>query len=195
MRNLEHKVRCTEVDLADVTSRALRLGAVANGTLWQRDTYFHAPLGRLKLREIGHMDQQTLSAGLVDEAVLIGYVRADSHQSRFSSYQLVPVKSPESLREALGQVLGIRGVVEKTRVLLLYKHTRIHLDTVVGLGTFVELETVEPEMNSNDTLLHDEHARVSSALGLERFAAVPASYIDLLETATGAGSKGKHHGG
>jgi adenylate cyclase class 2 len=40
----------------------------------------------------------------------------------------------------LAQTLGVRVVVEKARRLLLWRGVRIHLDRVVNLGDFVEIE-------------------------------------------------------
>ncbi len=52
MRNLELKVRCSNgVTLDALAQRALAGGAVYVRTMGQRDTYFVAPRGRLKLRE------------------------------------------------------------------------------------------------------------------------------------------------
>ena len=99
--------------------------------LVQRDTYFHAVQGRLKLRE---------APGEVAE--LISYARADRTEARVSSYRVVPVMDPEALAHALADALGVRAVVEKERRLLLYENVRIHLDRVAGLGDFVELEAV-----------------------------------------------------
>ena len=36
--------------------------------------------------------------------------------------------------------MGIKGEVKKHRYLVLYEQTRIHIDTVEGLGNFMELE-------------------------------------------------------
>lgn len=40
----------------------------------------------------------------------------------------------------LGQALGVLGVVRKQRLLFLCGQTRVHLDSVEGLGDFLELE-------------------------------------------------------
>jgi len=42
----------------------------------------------------------------------------------------------------LRNALGVRVVVEKARRLLLWRNVRIHLDRVIGLGDFVEVEAV-----------------------------------------------------
>jgi len=41
---------------------------------------------------------------------------------------------------ALGQALGIKGVVRKRRMVYMIGQTRVHLDQVEGLGEFMELE-------------------------------------------------------
>ncbi len=89
--------------------------------------------GRLKLRE--------QSPGTAE---LIAYARADRPGARVSSYRVVPAFDPVALGEALADALGVRAVVEKCRRLLLWRGVRIHLDDVVGLGTWVELEAVMP---------------------------------------------------
>ena len=36
--------------------------------------------------------------------------------------------------------MGVKGEVKKHRYLVMYEQTRIHIDTVEGLGNFMELE-------------------------------------------------------
>ena len=47
-----------------------------------------------------------------------------------------------SLLPLLGAAVGERGEVRKTRLLYLVGQTRVHLDTVEGLGDFLELEVI-----------------------------------------------------
>ena len=99
--------------------------------LRQRDTFFRCPHGRLKLREI--------AAG---QAELIAYERADVAAAKQSDYDIARVADPAALAVVLGRALGTGPVVEKTRLLFHVGQTRVHLDAVVGLGDFLELEVV-----------------------------------------------------
>ena len=137
--------------------------------LVQRDTYFHAVQGRLKLRE---------EPGTMAE--LISYARADRTEARISSYRVVPVTDPDGLVHALADALGVRAVVEKERRLLLYENVRIHLDRVAGLGDFVELEAVVtgPGGPAAEQGKVDELRR---ALDITDDRLVARGYADLLE--------------
>jgi homotetrameric cytidine deaminase len=130
------------------------LGAEDRGVLRQRDTYFRAREGRLKLRE------EEPGA-----AVLIQYDRPDAAEARESRYRLVPVADPVVAREALDAALGTLVVVDKQRHLLLWEGVRIHLDRVDGLGSFVELEGVAPA-DSDLSAEREKVARLSAALGI-----------------------------
>ena len=55
---------------------------------------------------------------------------------------IAPVGSPEKLASLLAVAFGAWQTVVKTRMLFQVGQTRIHLDTVAGLGSFVELEVV-----------------------------------------------------
>lgn len=192
MQNLELKVRCRDgEELASLIERAQAGGAIYARTLAQRDTYFAAPRGRLKLRE---WDQPVPpGAGFAEGedteraprgATLIAYARPDDAGSRVSDYLLTPTDDPRGLRAALDRALGTRVVVEKMRVLYLWGQTRIHFDRVTGLGEFVELETLLDRAPGAEAALAEHHA-VIAALGLDRLATIAGSYSDLLLTAGG----------
>jgi homotetrameric cytidine deaminase len=147
-RNVELKGR--DPDPAATLAAALAAGAEDRGVLHQRDTYFGAREGRLKLREQD------------GRAELISYVRADRALARESAYTLVAVPDGDALRSALDAALGMVAEVVKTRRLLLWRDVRIHLDDVEGLGTWVELEAVA----GPDSDLAAEHAKVAELRGL-----------------------------
>lgn len=164
-RNIEIKARCN--DLTAIRAKAQSLGARDAGILRQRDTFFTAPHARLKLREFGD-----------GRAELISYVRPDVPMARGSDYVIAPVDRPADLRAVLEHSLGIVCVVTKDRQLLLLHSTRIHLDEVEGLGSFVELETVMEGQSEDDA--HSELRSIADALGIEEGALIAVPYVELL---------------
>lgn len=178
MRNLELKVHCpTPQALQQLIQHATQIGAIYKHTLHQRDTYFVVPHGRLKLRQ-WHDD--TGNAG----AELISYERPDEAGSRMSDYSVTPIEDPVSSLAQLTEQWGVKVVVEKERVLYLYGSTRIHFDTVLALGDFVELETVLPEGATADEEMRavQEHRAVIELLGLAALPVVAGSYSDMRGT-------------
>ena len=180
--NVELKLRLghrPDCHLAAVRSRAQSLATDVLGQQLQTDTYFHAPLGRLKLREIDGR-----------AAELIAYRRADHHDSRSSSYLRVPVADPALLKSALSAALGLRVVVVKRRHILLYHNVRLHFYQVEHLGEFLEFEAVlppappadrTPSPPTDDTQSgHRQIAWLVEQLHLADCPRIPTSYSDLL---------------
>jgi adenylate cyclase, class 2 len=170
-RNLELKAVDAEPECT--LAAVLEVGAEDHGTLHQLDTYFHAVQGRLKLREAPPA-----------MAELISYRRADRGGPKVSNYRIVQVLDPAALTEALDDVLGVRTVVEKSRRLFVWRGVRIHLDTVAGLGRFVELEAVSDAPGG----LYAEEAKIAdlrTALGITDERLVARGYADLLERMPG----------
>jgi homotetrameric cytidine deaminase len=169
-RNVELKAH--DPDPEKTLAAALAHGAADQGVLQQKDTYFAAREGRLKLREERAGDG-------APAATLIAYARADEAAARTSAYHLVDVPDPAALTAALDASIGTVVVVEKFRRLLLWEGVRIHLDAVEGLGTWVELEAVA-EAESD---LADEHRKVAelrAVLGIQDDRVVARGYAALL---------------
>ncbi len=173
-RNLELKVRCDEAALEHVRGRAKALGAGAFSHMIQTDTYFNVNAGRLKLREIAPARGKT-------RLELIAYRRPDESGSRWSDYQLValPAETATAVKQALAISCGISVVIEKRRSAGIWRSTRIHLDTVKGLGCFVELETVA-RPGDLDEAVHEEHEQAILNLGLRGMPVISGSYSDLV---------------
>ncbi len=165
MQNFEIKV-CVK-DLEVIRRNCQKLGAEFQWDRRQCDTYFRVPEGRLKLREE------------TDRATLIAYQRPDTEGSRCCQYELFPVTDTRGLKRALAISPGIRVIVSKHRELWLFGHTRIHLDRVNDLGTFVELETVIDTQTLAEA--EHEHQKVFDALRLRDGGTIAESYCDLIE--------------
>jgi len=165
--NVEVKVRCR--DLNPVRAKAATLATSPPQDIEQRDTFFVVPSGRLKVREFRDGSGE-----------LIAYQRHNQLGPRESVYTRAASADARALVVALSRVLPVRGVVVKRRELFLVGRTRIHLDQVDGLGSFVELEVVlgdDPSVGGGVR----EAQELLATLDLERSALVAEAYIDLLE--------------
>ena len=165
-RNVELKARDPEPERT--LAAALAHGAADEGVLEQRDTYFAAREGRLKLREERGRPAQ-----------LIAYARADEAAARTSAYHLVDVPDPAVAAAALEAALGVTVVVAKRRRLLLWEGVRIHLDEVDGLGSWVELEAVAAP-GSDLRAEHETVARLRNVLGIADAHVVARGYAAML---------------
>lgn len=83
--------------------------------------------------------------------MLVQYNRPDVSGPKLSEFDILDVVEPKKLDLMLTNSLGILGEVKKSRYLFLLEQTRIHLDKVEGLGTFLEFEVcLRPEQTIED---------------------------------------------
>ncbi len=163
-KNLEVKARILDIDRAIQIIEAIP--AAYKGELHQVDTYFNVLHGRLKLREILH-----------EHTELIYYSRHERERERVSNFEIYPCNDAPHLKKLLSQALGIKAVVSKVRKLFMYKTTRIHVDKVKNLGTFLELETpfvLEAKIAKKQTRF------LVQKFGIKRENFILKSYLDLI---------------
>ena len=168
MRNIEIKIKL-ESD-RKVKSILKEMGAKFEGEFIERDTFYHCPNGRLKLREI---DGKAFK--------LIFYDRPNVAGSKMSEYWTVTLDDSQAMamKMMLGDALGKQILVIKKRKLWLYENTRIHIDRVDGLSSvFLELETAVDEIGRKAA--REEHARIIDLLGISFYIPLSASYADML---------------
>lgn len=74
---------------------------------------------------------------------------------------------------------GRVGDVKKTRYLFLYGQTRIHVDDVEGLGTYMELEVC---LNDDESLEHGTEVAhsIMKELEISKESLVTGAYMDAL---------------
>lgn len=170
-RNVEIKARLAGPDeLATALARGRPLADRPPERFAQHDSFYRAAHGRLKLRRFAD-----------GSAELIHYHRDDGPDARLSDYVRVPVPATAAaaLHEALTRAQGSAGEVLKQRTLLLVGQTRVHLDEVVGLGCFIELEVVlrDEQTLAEGTSIADT---LLARLGLAAAPRIATAYVDLL---------------
>ena len=165
-RNIEIKAR-----IDNPTAVRERAAAVANEgptEIAQEDTFFNCSAGRLKLRAFSNSHGE-----------LIFYRRPDQHGPKESHYIRTSTAEPEMLRQTLAQAYGEIGRVRKQRTLFIAGRTRIHLDEVENLGSFLELEVVLREGEPAEAGVR-EAEDLMSRLGIRASQLIDRAYIDLL---------------
>jgi adenylate cyclase len=166
-RNIEIKAHIDSI--AALEPRVAALARHGPELIEQDDTFFHCPHGRLKLR--------TFADG---RGELIAYDRPDELAPKPSSYSIVPVADPATLRATLARALGEAGRVKKQRLLFLVGRTRMHLDHVDGLGEYLELEVVLRDGEAAASGV-DEAYSLLMQLGVQPASLIAGAYIDLLD--------------
>jgi adenylate cyclase, class 2 len=166
--NVEIKARSTRLD--EIRQRLLAREADCQGTDTQLDTYFHCANGRLKLRQ-GNIERS-----------LIFYQRPDLAGPKASQVHLYhPEGRVEDLYEALVAAYGIWREVRKSREIYFIDNVKFHLDTVVGLGTFVEIEAIDLSGDLGEAYLREQCEGYLALFEIPAQDLLEQSYSDLLE--------------
>jgi predicted adenylyl cyclase CyaB len=165
-RNVEIKASIQSIE--DLLERVVKLTESPPENIEQDDTFFYCDNGRLKLRE--------LSDGTGE---LIFYNRSKAEGPKTCVYEIVPIEAVDLMRRALSKAYGQSGRVKKHRTMYMVGRTRVHLDQVEGLGTFMELEVV---LNEGESEVVGEHEarELMAALGIENSTLIDRPYVDLL---------------
>ncbi len=164
-RNVEIKARLDDADR--LHARMRELADTGPEEIFQDDTFFAVPEGRLKLRVFAD-----------DSGELIFYRRPDAAGPKESFYLIASAESPNALRAVLAQAYGTVGRVRKVRTLFLIGRTRVHLDRVEELGDFLELEVVLREEEAFSTG-EAEARHLLGLLGIRDDQLVEGAYLDL----------------
>ncbi|KAK3914604.1 Putative adenylate cyclase MJ0240 [Frankliniella fusca] len=146
--------------------KAKHLGDGAAKTFRQVDTFYEVPNGRLKLREQEGQDPQ-----------LVFYDRPDKDGPKLSDYECCYLPANTNLKSVLSRAIPVKGVLKKSRTLIMIGQTRVHIDRVEGLGDFMELEV---QLSDNETVQDGDNIAKSlmEKLGVAEENLVRGAYMD-----------------
>ena len=168
-KNVEIKARIPSLEFPKLKERVSGLADGESVVLNQVDSFFVSKKGRLKLREFSD-----------GKAELLYYERQDVTGPKTSFYTRIEIDSAVEMKALLISTNGLQGVVAKRRELFFVGRTRIHLDEVETLGTFLELEVVldESETSTAGMAIADE---LMARLQIIPEQLISNSYFDLLD--------------
>ncbi|XP_043471719.1 uncharacterized protein LOC122504602 [Leptopilina heterotoma] len=171
MRNIEIKAKVGNPE--EFLVKVKEISDSKETVIPQRDVFFNLPKdkpGRLKLRN--YQD---------GTGELIFYDRPDIKGPKLSSFEKTFLTSDacKGIEGILTTAYGTLGIVEKTRLLYMVGQTRIHVDQVKGLGSFMELEVV---LADDESIEHGEKISndLMDKLGITKDCLISGAYMDLL---------------
>ncbi len=165
--NIEIKARTEFPDRIEAILR--ERNADYRGEDRQRDTYYQMPDGRLKLRQ-GNIENSLI---LYDRLEVEGLKRSEV------VLQTLP-DSGDALRQILDRALGRRVVVDKKRKIFFLDNVKFHIDSVEGLGAFVEIEACDHSGTHSESELSGQCAYYQDLFGITADALIAKSYSDMI---------------
>jgi predicted adenylyl cyclase CyaB len=165
-KNFEIKVKLQNLNKTRNLVRLLCTGKnVIKEKQIQEDIYYNVGKGRLKLRIIKGKTGN-----------LIHYFRNNESGKRVSNYTISETNTPKELNSILTSLYGVLINVKKVREITIIDNTRIHIDKVIGLGNYLEIEVIfDSIMKARRTM-----ADLIKRLDLDEKKFIKVSYSDLL---------------
>jgi adenylate cyclase class 2 len=164
--NVQIKAICS--DPSFVRDYLVAHGASFKGIDEQTDTYFNVNDGRLKLRE-GNIENN-----------LIFYNRINQVGPKSSHFHLVKIEDAKGLKEALERSCGIKMIVTKRREIYYIDNVKFHIDEVLGLGSFIEIEAGNILANKTEAELLDQCNFYLKEFRTKEEDLIAESYSDML---------------
>lgn len=170
MINVEIKAKTSPEQNERIRKWLIENNAYSVGIDHQVDTYFNAPNGRLKVRQ-----------GNIENA-LIAYARDNVSGPKLSKYYLsrLNVQHVKEVCDALTISLGVLAVVDKYREIFYVDNVKIHLDNVVNLGFFVEIEARDEKEELGIERLNAQTEQFIKDFELDTNNFISVSYSDMI---------------
>jgi adenylate cyclase class 2 len=164
--NFEFKARTS--DLKSLEDQLLLLNPKFIGEDNQADTYFNVTKGRLKLRE-GNIENS-----------LIWYERQDIAGAKQSNVLLYRHTPDKTLKDILIKLHGIKVIVNKKRRIYFIDNVKFHFDTVMKLGTFIEVEAIDTGGKIGIEKLKEQCNKYAELFNLQPHNYISFSYSDMI---------------
>ena len=164
MKNLEIKARVKNFNEPQKVIKKFGAKFINRGR--QIDTYYVVPNGKFKLRKLNQKNGE-----------LIFYKRKESLNPRWSDYFTFHISKPDKFNKFLQQIFLTQVVIDKIRTFYRYKNARIHLDKVVKLGNFIEIEV---EVKNGELQAKKLMKELLNYLKIPKKNFIKKSYSDLL---------------
>jgi adenylate cyclase class 2 len=164
--NVEIKAKCSNTEI--IRDILIAKGADYKGIDKQTDTYFHCDNGRLKLRQ-GNIENS-----------LIFYNRENKAGPKTSDIAFSKVSPDTQIKDVLSKAYGVFIEVKKEREIYFIENVKFHIDSLVDLGTFIEIEAIDETGNFTEEELEEQCKFYLDLFNIEPKDLITNSYSDML---------------
>ena len=164
--NIEFKAKLNNRNLAE--NIIAKYSQASPEILKQQDIFYNFKPGRLKMRTVNS-----------SESELIFYIRHNITGIKISKFNRIKLKNPRLVNSVLSKLMGKIGEVKKIRTLYLKENIRFHLDEVIGLGNFIEVEYILPK-NERRELAEKKVDDIIKILKIKKKDFIDVSYMDMI---------------
>lgn len=140
-------------------------GAIFKGIDHQKDIYFSAAVGKLKLRQ-----------GTI-ENLITHYERIDDHGIEKTIVYQYDINPSEEQKVGLYRQYNVIGIIEKTRKIYFINNVKIHLDTTQNNEVFIELEAIDINDSMRNETLRSQCMEIKNKLNIHDSDLVKTGYL------------------
>lgn len=166
-RSIEIKAYCRNKERCK--NLIIKLGAELIFNENQIDTYFQSKTGILKLRESK------------SKCVLLHYSRENNKESKKILFNHHEYESDSKLKDILEKTNGSYSLVEKSRDKYQLNNVSFHIDSVKGLGDFIEIEAKDIDNSLSVERLQEQCNYYLKSLEINAKNLLSESYQELLQ--------------
>lgn len=164
--NVEIKAKCNDPEAVHKYLRTKN--AQYKGEDHQVDIYFNCESGRLKLRK-GNIENS-----------LIFYNRSDQAGPKTSEITMASFNGDLGIDKVLLACLGEKVTVDKKRHIYFIENVKFHIDEVVGLGSFLEIEAIDKDGTLGFDRINEQCHFYLKELQISEADLIDRSYSDML---------------
>jgi predicted adenylyl cyclase CyaB len=167
--NIEIKARCSKKHQDEIRNYLNNNNAKYIGIDNQTDIYFQVKKGRLKLRK-GNIENS-----------LIYYERNDERDSKKSKVIICKNNEPSpDLENIVKQIHDVLIEVNKKREIYFIGNVKFHIDEVIGLGNFIEIEAISEDNSLSEEKIKKQCNYYKRLFNINDKDLISNSYSDML---------------
>ncbi len=180
MIEVEVKIKAAHSDLFD---KLEKLGFARTTTEYEKDIYYNGIKTDLKSEDKALRIREYSCGDMTESKFILNFKGNRLDESTMTrpetEFEIPGFDEGDTLLRGIGFIP--KGMVEKTRIIIIKDEVTVCLDEVTGLGEFVEIEIMESDEAGYNTAM-EKIQELMKKLGLDMSESIRTSYLSMLES-------------